>query len=412
MAHARGLDLALQTPVVHGLQLVTLPRYLLRSAGTLLEGFETVGDWTGVNGSVAADAVNYKSGTKSLEVTSNVGANGAGRKAVTWDLSAIVGTMRIWVYLTSALATIQNIIIQFHTVSGVDYYQRVFSVANEQLHLGWNYLMIRKEDCTVGGGAPNWNSINFLFVRAQAVAGQVAIASFDDLRLVQNVPTVVFRFDDARDTTYSVAYPILKAHGIRGSVFVVTSFVGGANYMTWAQLLELYNAGWTVGNHTTDHTSLSTLNEADQEAHILGGKTALTAQGLTRHIALLSYPSSLWNADTLTAMAATGTVLGIGNPIATPYEYMPCTRWGLLNDESLVAAITTATVEGWVDFAILNGLCLFLNIDRIDNAAWWTAAKLQTLVDYIYARRTQIFPITIDDYYRLDAGVVRVPRLK
>jgi len=72
-----------------------------------------------------------------------------------------------------------------------------------------------------------------------------------------NVPTLCYGFDDAHKS----AYPIFKyaaGLGVRGLVAVNGFTVGGATTMSLSQLKDLQSWGFTICNHTYNHTFLNT----------------------------------------------------------------------------------------------------------------------------------------------------------
>ncbi len=77
--------------------------------------------------------------------------------------------------------------------------------------------------------------------------------------VVSSKDPVVMTFDDGLESTYKIAYPIMKQYGIKGTVYVIPSLVGTSGYMTLNQLTELHDAGWTIASHTWDHQDLTTL---------------------------------------------------------------------------------------------------------------------------------------------------------
>ena len=47
---------------------------------------------------------------------------------------------------------------------------------------------------------------------------------------------VLITFDDGYEDNYTNAYPILKKYGFKGTIFVISSFLGkNKNYITWDQ---------------------------------------------------------------------------------------------------------------------------------------------------------------------------------
>ena len=70
---------------------------------------------------------------------------------------------------------------------------------------------------------------------------------------------VALTFDDAYESVYTTAWPILKERGIPFTIFIMTDAIddGTSGYMTWDQLEELAEHELvTIGNHTADHGAL------------------------------------------------------------------------------------------------------------------------------------------------------------
>jgi peptidoglycan/xylan/chitin deacetylase (PgdA/CDA1 family) len=69
---------------------------------------------------------------------------------------------------------------------------------------------------------------------------------------------VVITIDDGYRSVYDVAYPILKAHGFRATLFVYTDFVGARLGLNWDQIREMDASGVIdVQNHSKSHGSMS-----------------------------------------------------------------------------------------------------------------------------------------------------------
>jgi len=51
--------------------------------------------------------------------------------------------------------------------------------------------------------------------------------------------TVVVSFDDAYNTDYTAVYPLFKARGLKGTSYVVTSFIGQPDQLTWDQIAQM-----------------------------------------------------------------------------------------------------------------------------------------------------------------------------
>jgi len=88
--------------------------------------------------------------------------------------------------------------------------------------------------------------------------------------MVKPASPVVIQFDDADVSVYEKAFPLMKKRGIPGTFNVITSRVGSEGNVTWSQLHEMQNAGWSICNHTHTHSNLM---EGDIEAAIRSAET-------------------------------------------------------------------------------------------------------------------------------------------
>src|SRR5688572_610581 len=85
------------------------------------------------------------------------------------------------------------------------------------------------------------------------------------LRALEPIPDklVVLTFDDSVASHYSVVRPLLKEHKFGATFFITEGFSFATNktdYMTWAQIRELHEDGFEIGNHTRDHLGITRSN--------------------------------------------------------------------------------------------------------------------------------------------------------
>jgi peptidoglycan/xylan/chitin deacetylase (PgdA/CDA1 family) len=80
--------------------------------------------------------------------------------------------------------------------------------------------------------------------------------------------TVAITFDDAYDSVYTTAYPLLKKRNWPFTVFVNTEPHDQAkgSFATWAQVREMAENGVTIANHSTAHNHLLRLRAAESRA--------------------------------------------------------------------------------------------------------------------------------------------------
>ncbi len=410
-------------PVIMGSKYRILPQNLLVSPGTQWEDFEVAGDWTVTAGSAAANVAEFKTGTQSMKLTSIVGGAGRMNKTVNWDMSSF-SHISIQIYMHDTLANYTGAGIQLHLANDVAMTQYMIAyLPSGWRRAGWNLLNYAKLDfSSVGGGTFTSPIVKIKFV-VTPTAGNTVSISVDDLIIYPScLPAVMLHFDDGMATQYSVAYQRMKAHNMRGTLFLNTANPGTDNHVTWTQCQEMYANGWAIANHTNSGVALGGQAEAAQEAQILGGKTDLIANGMplyTDHVAYVG-GGTLYDANTMIAMANLGMKTGraavwfsLGPDPSGRISYLPPFDLYLGEVMSLDNTVTLATFQSHIDNTIAQGniyVPLWHGIG--EGGTTWNTADFQAAIDYLVARKNQLAFLTIDDYYNLTLGPVRVLKAK
>ncbi len=78
---------------------------------------------------------------------------------------------------------------------------------------------------------------------------------------------VAITFDDGYASIYSEAFPMLQSFGYPFTLFLSTDPINRsqANYMTWAQVRELSDAGVVIANHLIEHPYMLTRQEGETD---------------------------------------------------------------------------------------------------------------------------------------------------
>jgi peptidoglycan/xylan/chitin deacetylase (PgdA/CDA1 family) len=173
-------------------------------------------------------------------------------------------------------------------------------------------------------------------------------------------PLVTICFDDASQTVYDTAFPILSGEGIPASFYFITNYLDDS----WAaQLKELENHGWEIGSHSKTHPDLTTLNKADLIEEVRQSKASLEAAGVT--VTGFAYPYGIGAADR--------DVLG---EVEREYSYarsvtagenVPIIRQYALFAQTVYSSTNIATMKGWVDTAIKDKKWLIILMHYIDD---------------------------------------------
>lgn len=80
---------------------------------------------------------------------------------------------------------------------------------------------------------------------------------------------VVLHYDDGYATDYTLAFPLHAELGLPGISHINSGVIGDAGRLTWDQLREMRDSGlWSVGNHTKDHLSLTSLTATQAREQI------------------------------------------------------------------------------------------------------------------------------------------------
>lgn len=122
-----------------------------------------------------------------------------------------------------------------------------------------------------------------------------------DFQIGSKLHPVIITFDDADESIYDNALPVMERHGFTATIFVISNYVGSLNswdanlggiysrQLTWEHLKELLNAGWQIGSHTATHRDLLGLS-SDESKNELRSSKELIEQNIARPVRFIAYP--------------------------------------------------------------------------------------------------------------------------
>jgi peptidoglycan/xylan/chitin deacetylase (PgdA/CDA1 family) len=135
---------------------------------------------------------------------------------------------------------------------------------------------------------------------------------------LQNEQKVAITFDDAYESVYTNAAPLLHDRDFPYTIFINTDAVGKQGYMTWEQLEELADSPLvTLANHSADHAHLPRRpdeSESDWRTRVeqsLDRATESLKEQLGETAPLFAYPYGEYD-EALEAMLAERNWLGYG----------------------------------------------------------------------------------------------------
>jgi len=236
-------------------------------------------------------------------------------------------------------------------------------------------------------------------------------------------PRVSFTFDDGLNSALTNAAPVLAAHGLTGTDYIITNCVGmttppnacaangDASYMTWDQIAQLKAFGWEIASHTKTHPQLA-LADGTADGSLPGGAAQVTdelvgsQQTLQSHgydATDLAFPYGDYDNNALIQAAKYyESARGFAD---LGYNTWPYNN-SLVVNQQVQGAVSVATVKGYVDQAIANNQWLVLTFHDIQpNASTatedyqWSNANLDAVAAYVQTKQTagQIKSVNVTD---------------
>lgn len=117
---------------------------------------------------------------------------------------------------------------------------------------------------------------------------------------------IILTFDDGHLDHFVHVLPALQRHGFIGTFFIVTGFADRnlPQYMSWAQIQHLNQAGMEIAAHTKDHIDLRERDVATLTYQVVGSQQSLEAH-LGLPILSFSYPVGNYDEATLRLVEST-----------------------------------------------------------------------------------------------------------
>jgi len=122
---------------------------------------------------------------------------------------------------------------------------------------------------------------------------------------------ITISFDDAWDSQFENALPVLLEHNVPATFYVMTNPVknGDYGYMNEAQVVALTRLGFEIGAHTKSHLDLTALSDEMLVEELVESKEYLEA--LTdREMFSLAYPFGATNQTVIDALHTAGYTNG------------------------------------------------------------------------------------------------------
>ena len=212
--------------------------------------------------------------------------------------------------------------------------------------------------------------------------------------------SVLFTFDDAWLSQLDNALPIMEAAGFKGTAYVNRDTVWGTDplIMRMNGLNTLYEAGWDLSNHTTNHQERWTfvgdemlpLEDAvwlplmrtaflDNQNWLEGADNDYDWSRGARHAC---YPSGTYTPELLDVLSDIGVLTA---RTVDPGNVPSGTGQPLLTLPMISLETNVANVKAHLDEAVMNGSTVIIMIHRVEDVPGdlvVSKADFQSVVDY------------------------------
>jgi peptidoglycan/xylan/chitin deacetylase (PgdA/CDA1 family) len=174
---------------------------------------------------------------------------------------------------------------------------------------------------------------------------------------------VTLWFDDAWESQFSLAYPLLSELSLVGALAVPSKMINFPNYMSWYQVKSLQYHGWEITSHTRSHScNPDDYSESFVKDELEGSLRDLTSQGLfvDNYVTPCGLNSALEIEYAKKNYLSLRTTIDGHNPLPIQDHYN-------LKVQAIERTTTIADVQKWLDEARQNGSWLILMFHQIDD---------------------------------------------
>jgi peptidoglycan/xylan/chitin deacetylase (PgdA/CDA1 family) len=258
-------------------------------------------EWTkkSVSGTIADDTTNFIAATQGIRMTSVDNEDCEMEEDVTTlDMDTVDKYFFIRVYIDN-YAKLDTMKLKAGDDDWSDYFEcnlRTLIAPATANYAGWQEATVLRIHFSTGAGSPNWTAIERIRVQVKSTASTTVNVTFDTLQAVTNMFTkgvIVLRFDDLEAEHATYAKRPMDAHGYRGVLAFVGSFVGRPGEMTLADCTRMRDQGWEFINHLWSHGGYQyRIMDGSDAAAILEeinhNRDYMAAQGLTNGCDIVS----------------------------------------------------------------------------------------------------------------------------
>ena len=151
-----------------------------------------------------------------------------------------------------------------------------------------------------------YSSLESLFVRPSELEGHIQALIeagytfiFADEYGYSDEKTVIMSFDDGYLDNYTEMFPIIKKYNVKVTVFMISAYIGGADYLTKDMITEMASSGLvSFQSHTHSHIALDSAG-ADTMRDEFATSKRILEEITGREVKALCYPSGRYNENAM-----------------------------------------------------------------------------------------------------------------
>jgi peptidoglycan/xylan/chitin deacetylase (PgdA/CDA1 family) len=221
-------------------------------------------------------------------------------------------------------------------------------------------------------------------------------------------------FDDGMISQFNNALPLLQAHGLKATFFIVVDYLGYEAFVDELNIGDLAAAGQEIGSHSRTHPELTSLESWEQDDELSVSQSIL--QGLSgQDVTTFAYPAGDYDEDVIAmtddyyiaARTANAWALNASSPNLYTLNIIGPNDGGT-GDPNVIPYL-----QGWVDDAVADNkwaIEMFHSVGYPGGEDNVSSTALSTHMDYLVANEPNVWTApmgTVAEYiYERDAASV------
>ncbi|HYX57212.1 MAG TPA: polysaccharide deacetylase family protein [Nitrososphaeraceae archaeon] len=169
-----------------------------------------------------------------------------------------------------------------------------------------------------------------------------------DINTGNNNKVVILNFDDAYESQYINAKPILDKYGYKATYYIVCNYVGNSGRLTWEDITALKNEGYDIASHTMNHADLTKTSKKETEFEVGGSKQCLLDHGINTSSFAYPFNGASSEASVIDVVAKYYDIARTARSAPEPIMYLHCDGF---KEESSQTDCRTYANDGEPNFA-------------------------------------------------------------